>query len=129
MSPYPQPCPVPQATPQIGGRQQGDADVSVGGTVIDVEIAPDRVWVNTRRGAYLGDTGRWVRAERTTCAVFVERDARSEMIEPGDSLWWQGSWAMWTPKAGGQSEIRLNRIGASGVPRPSITRLCADASK
>lgn len=100
--------------------------MSVGGTVVDVEVAADRVWVNTRRGAYLAASGRWVKAERTACAIFVERDARSECIAVGDSLWWQGGRAMWTARsAGSDREVVLRRIGFSGVCRPSITALAA----
>lgn len=35
---------------------------------------------------------------------------------PGDSLWWQGRYAYWTPADKSQQDVRLERIGyASGV--------------
>lgn len=82
----------------------------VGGVV--TEIVPDgsRYWINTN------DHG-------DECAIFVEKNVNSDKIKIGDSVWWQGRDAMWTTKevregAKGESDIKIPRIGYSGVSRP-----------
>lgn len=102
----------------------------VGGTVIEVADDPARpnvIYVNCAdkpRGRRIADT----------CAINVERNADSERIEVGDSVWWQGRWAMWTPQAnrvsseeserrglkcGKDFDIQIPRVGYSGVKHPS----------
>lgn len=81
--------------------------MSVGGRVVEVIVLQDRVWVNTREPSS-GDE----------CAIYVERTAKSRSISEGDSLWWQGRHAMWTPKNRAFFDMELERIGYSGVPRP-----------
>lgn len=88
--------------------------MSVGGRVVETIVLPDKVWVNTRDGS-----------ERRTCAIYVERTAESRTISEGDSVWWQGGTAFWTPRSLGDdppfSDKKLRRIGFSGVPRPLTT--------
>ncbi len=91
-----------------------------GGTVIDHMVLEDKVWINTL------DHG-------DECAIYVEKTAKSRCISEGDSVWWQGSNAYWTPKMnrisseqsaklghkeGIHSDISLKRLGYSGVGRP-----------
>jgi hypothetical protein len=91
----------------------------VGGVVIETLATAERVWVNVEDRTY-GDR----------CAIYVERTAAAERIRPGDSLWWQGRDALWTPQenremdpryaAGGVDyDIRIPRIGYSGVRHPA----------
>lgn len=90
----------------------------IGGKVIETIVLPDKVWVNCKeRPEY-----------STTCAIYVENDARARCISEGDVVWWQGGRAMWTPrrnnransggKCGRDYDIQLKRIGFSGVNRP-----------
>lgn len=102
----------------------------VGGIVIEVSEVkgePDILYVDcadrtTRRG------------KPDTCAICVQKNATSERIQIGDSLWWQGGWAMWTPKenrlteerstraghkCGVDYDIRIPRVGYSGVRHPA----------
>ncbi len=96
----------------------------IGGIVTETITLSNRVWINTVE-----------RDERLTghCAIFVERNSNSEQIKPGDSVWWQSGSAMWTPYAncglnrskdaphqrgGVDYDIRIPRIGFSGVSRP-----------
>jgi len=90
----------------------------IGGIVTQVIVLPDRVWINC------------VEEQSTSkCAIYVERDERSEKVKPADTVWWQGGFAMWTPyeykqgsgKFGIDYEIKLNRIGFSGVAKPNVT--------
>lgn len=84
----------------------------VGGVVIETIVLPDRIWINCRD-------------KRDTCAIYVERNAKSEAIRVGDKLWWQGREAMWTPASGvsaGWYDLRIPRIGYSGLPRPGTER-------
>lgn len=53
------------------------------------------------------------------CAVYVQRSPASRSISEGDSLWWQGQSAYWTPKNRAFEDLRLGRIGCSGVSRPA----------
>ena len=91
----------------------------VGGVVIevaDVPGRPDVLFVDTRD-------------KNDTCAVMVEKDANSERIQIGDALWWQSGWCMWTPQAlrkkqkgmkcGKDFDIKIKKIGYSGVSHPS----------
>lgn len=94
----------------------------VGGIVIEVaEVRdrPDVLFVDCR------ETNP---KYRDTCAIYVEKNETSMCIEPGDSLWWQGRWAMWTPQANRRSEegkcgrdydIKIPRVGYSGVQHPA----------
>lgn len=89
----------------------------VGGIVIETIDTGAAVWVNCQGiGCEQGEQ----------CAILIERSDRSRSISEGDSIWWQSRLAMWTPRGrdglpiGGLHDIRLNRIGYSGAPRPSM---------
>jgi hypothetical protein len=73
-----------------------------GGKVIHTVVMRDRVWVGTDDG-------------HEKCATYVERNAKSRTISEGDSLWWQGGRAYWTPKEHGGNtklhDIVIPRIG------------------
>lgn len=103
----------------------------VGGVVIEVIKLKGRVWVNTVERERL-DTG-----EYNQCAIYIERNENSEQIKLKDSLWWQGRFAMWTPaenrkktcnhehhyscqRAGIDYDIKIPRVGYSGVERPTV---------
>lgn len=94
--------------------------MSVGGVVIEalpcVVRGEERVWINTREPQN-GDE----------CAIYVEASPEARSISEGDSVWWQGGWAMWTPRRSvGRRQVaitdwsdrKLRRIGCSGVNRP-----------
>jgi len=93
----------------------------VGGTVIEIITTGDRLWINCQ------DKG-------DECAILVRRCHKAQSVSEGDTIWWQGGAAYWTPKfnriprpkdsalaqkAGQHYDIRLERIGCSGVARPS----------
>lgn len=89
----------------------------IGGIVIATKILPDKVWVNCV------ETG----TSNDKCAVYCERNDKSEAIRPGDSFWWQSGNCMWTPyentkrkevKAGKDYDIRIRKLGFSGVKEP-----------
>jgi len=97
----------------------------VGGTVVETIHTSDRVWVNCRE--------QYGKSEKhfDECAIYVERNEKSLAIAPGDCVWWQEGWAMWTPKknrvpedegghlrCGEDYDIKIDRIGCSGVGRP-----------
>lgn len=83
----------------------------VGRKVIETITLNDRVWINCE--------GRFVE-----CAIYVERTEEAESVSPGDSLWWQSNWAYWTAYDGelavGKEDVKIPRIGFSGVPRPEL---------
>lgn len=86
--------------------------MSVGGTIIDiVEVSPSKWWVNTVDKSDLMHGGR-------TVAVYC--DPQGEPLTVGDTLWWQGGLCFWTPRThpDGRSDVRLRKIGYSGVPHP-----------
>lgn len=94
----------------------------VGGKVIETIALKDRVWINCRD-------------RNDTCAIYVRKTAKARAVSEGDTVWWQGGWALWTPacnkkktcnhthhyscsRAGVDYDIKLERIGFSGVSRP-----------
>jgi hypothetical protein len=83
----------------------------VGGKVVEaftcVVRGESRVWINTQ-DRHEGE-----------CAIYVESSWPARSVSEGDSIWWQGPWAMWTPKSRAFSDLKLRRIGFSGVNRPS----------
>lgn len=90
----------------------------VGGKVIEVCDHPldqNKIYVNVADRPHR-------RLEE--CAIYVVRDSNSEQIEIGDSLWWQGRYAYWTPQSGTREkcgvdyDIPIERIGFSGVSHP-----------
>lgn len=81
----------------------------VGGKVEETIKLEDKVWVNCR------GTGI---ERKETCAVYVERNADAEAIKPGDSFWWQGGNAYWTPADRSRVEVKIERRSYSGVNRP-----------
>lgn len=89
--------------------------MSVGGKVVESIVLEDRVWVNTHDG---GSGCRKMTCKGHTCAIYVERTPESRTISEGDSLWWQGDFAFWTPVNRAFSDYRLKRIGFSGVSHP-----------
>lgn len=89
----------------------------VGGIVIETIELEDRIWINCsdRRGQ--------------TCAIYVCKSAKSRCVSEGDSIWWHGPFALWTPafnrgkpskeiRANRDYDIKLDRLGCSGVSRP-----------
>lgn len=82
----------------------------VGGEVIEVILLPDKAWVNTRE--------RVARRRPEECAIYVERNRDAEAIRAGDSLWWQGGDAYWTPATREFADRPIPRRGYSGVRRP-----------
>lgn len=94
----------------------------VGGTVIEIIItSTDRLWINCQD-------------KNDECAIYVRKCHKSMSVSEGDAIWWQGGAVYWTPKfnriseaesrkkghrAGVNYDIRLERIGCSGVARPA----------
>lgn len=81
--------------------------MSVGGDVIEVIGAGDKVWINT------SDHGE-------ECAIYVEPTEDAQKIAVGDVLWWQGTSAYWTPRSRIRRDVRIPRIGYSGVRPPRL---------
>jgi hypothetical protein len=81
----------------------------VGGVIVEAVRLPDgAIWVNCAE-----------HPRRQECAIILE--PTNERIRCGDSLWWQGRYAMWTPKSDpldSRSDVHLRRRGYSGVGRP-----------
>lgn len=95
----------------------------VGGTVIDiVEVDPHKWWINTIDGYDLKLPLTPEQLQRRTCAVYC--DPAGERVQVGDALWWQAGYCMWTPKIepDGRSDVRLKKIGGSGVAHPHAPR-------
>jgi hypothetical protein len=79
--------------------------------VLSEEAYENRVWINCRD------------SHDDECAIYVERNADSEQIRVGDTLWWQGRRAYWTTHNRASGEFvcvdqPIPRIGCSGVGRP-----------
>lgn len=100
-------------------RVHGQLAMSVGGLIIDiVEIHPHRWWVNTIDRYDLQHSGD--DPQQRTCAVYV--DPQREPLKVGDQLWWQSSFCFWTPADNSRKDVRLMKIGFSGVPHPDTLK-------
>lgn len=82
----------------------------VGGIVITTITDGDRIYINCRENIKRG--------RPQTCAIYVEKNADSEQIRPGDSVWWQGNRAMWTPTDRRVVDKEIPRRSYSGVKSP-----------
>lgn len=101
----------------------------VGGVVIEVAEVPDRPTILFVDCVERRSAG----SKPQTCAIFVEKNENSLQIQIGDSLWWQGRLAMWTPykiaqataklKQGVDFDVQIPRVGYSGVTHPSRKQL------
>jgi len=89
----------------------------IGGQVIEAITVSDhpkgsRVWINCRE-----------KDSTSECAIYVEDSAAARCVEKGDKVWWQSEWAMWSHyhqgRLVGKADIKLKRIGSSGVSRPT----------
>lgn len=80
----------------------------VGGMVITTIEDGDRVYINCVDRIH----------PREMCAIYVERNADSEQVRPGDSIWWQGKWARWTPADRRVVDKEIPRRSYSGVKSP-----------
>ncbi len=78
--------------------------MSVGGSVTETIDCGDVVWINTVD-------------QYQPCAIYVERTDQARAVSPGDHLWWQGAYAMWTPKGQPFVDKPLRRVGCSGISR------------
>jgi hypothetical protein len=99
----------------------GSLGAMIGGTVLETIPLADKVWVLCCEAGDHSQQG----------AIYVERDDRALVIEPGDFVWWQDMTAMWTPRAnmsGNRADQRsgvdydrqLRKIGYSGAARPAL---------
>lgn len=93
----------------------------VGGRVIEVCDIPGRteLWVDTadfQQG----------RKKPETCSVLVERNEDSEKIQIGDKLWWQGGFCYWTPQDESRVEVKIKKVGGSGVTYETASRRTND---
>ena len=80
--------------------------MSVGGKVTELIKLEDKVYIDTTDGS-------------ESCAIYVELDVNSNNIKIDDIVWWQGKYAYWTTSDRvSKVEIKLNRIGFSGVEKP-----------
>lgn len=97
----------------------------IGGTVTETVEDRSRIWVKVADDKHFD-----------SCAINVVNNDEAKKIKPGDSIWWQGTFAMWTPyenrsearrragittpqRAGVDFDIQIPRVGYSGAPRPT----------
>lgn len=72
----------------------------VGGKVIRVDEAKSKVRIECQDG-------------NDKATIFVEKNEDSQAIEPGDTVWWQGKLAYWTPTTGVDQDVAIPRLGFS----------------
>ena len=105
----------------------------VGGLVIQIaEVVWDgspRLFLNCQEQVWSSKEQRQV-STKQTCAIFVEPDERTPYVEFGDTVWWHGDTAFWTPRDRSDGalmalalalgitdpvDVKLRKIGGSGV--------------
>jgi hypothetical protein len=92
-----------------------------GGVVVEIIDLADKLWVNTVERDKLDEN-----LDRYSSATYVVLDEISRRIRLKDSLWWHGSYAVWTPskntrgigRRGIDFDIQIRRPGFSDVERP-----------
>jgi hypothetical protein len=93
-------------------RNKGGESIMVGGKVVEIVMEPHRIFLNVQDKTYPKDR----------CGIYVLRDADSEQVEVGDSVWWQGNKVFWTPEAtllgSDVVDYPLDRVSYSGVNHP-----------
>jgi hypothetical protein len=81
----------------------------VGGKVVEIVGCEDKIWLDC---VDVHDHG----------SIYVEKDAKARAIIEGDTVWWQGNKAYWTPavmedsdkkRCGIDYDIPLVKIGFS----------------
>lgn len=97
----------------------------IGETVTETVADGDKLWIKVSDDK-LNDS----------CSTNVVNNGDAKKIKPGDCVWWQGKFVMWTPyenrgeirrlrgfkgpqKAGVDYDIQIPRVGFSGVARPN----------
>lgn len=92
----------------------------VGGKVVETIELEDKIWINCEDEK----TPQWndKNYSNDQCAIYVEKTAAARCIQEGDSLWWQGDHAMWTPRKRAFTDFKLKKIGSSGVKRPKAKK-------
>jgi hypothetical protein len=81
----------------------------VGGRVVEVAEIPKRpgiLWINCIQ---------WDYSRPEYCSVLCELNEDSKHIEIGDSVWWQSGHIMWTPVNKSRVDVKIKKIGGSGV--------------
>lgn len=70
------------------------------------------------------------RKGKDTCAIYVSKSVVSQRIQVGDTVWWQGLKAFWTPQrvrlaedatefdCGVHFDIEIPRVGHPGIVHP-----------
>lgn len=82
----------------------------VGGVIVDiVPVSLSKWWINCAEPKHCG---------MQTCAVYC--DPNGEPLAVGDGLWWQGDSCYWTPTHGLRADVKLRKIGFSGVRHPDL---------
>jgi hypothetical protein len=75
----------------------------VGGKIRAVlKINENKLWLNVQDTTY-----------KDECGVYV--DPVGETLRPGDRVWWQGSTCYWTPASEERVEVKLTKVGGSGI--------------
>lgn len=98
----------------MGFPSASGSTTMVGGIVIEVcDVDAERIYVDCR-----------CTVRRDTCAIHVARNVKSEQIQIGDSLWWQGRNAYWTPTSRVAQDFEIPRFLPSGMNHPLANR-CA----
>ena len=92
-----------------------------GGYVIETILTTeDTVWINCRDKVNHG-----------TCGIYVPGTEEARSVSPGDTIWWHGFTAYWTPvttydhegERVGPADIEMNKIGYSTSVRPKPSRI------
>lgn len=88
----------------------------VGGIIVDiVKVDAGKWWVNC--------VENFVRRTPDQCAIYL--DPLGRPVDVGDTVWWQGRSAFWTPADRSLIDVKLPRIGCSGVSHPDAPRCSA----
>lgn len=81
--------------------------MSAGGRVEEIIVFGDKIYIDTFDGLEY-------------CAIYVKRDEFSKQVQLEDIVWWHAAYAIWTPADRSVRDVKLVRVGYSGVSRPNL---------
>ncbi len=105
----------------------------IGGTVVEVIELDDKIWINCEEESKPKWDDKNYKVNQT--AVYVEKTDAARCVENYDTIWWQGEYVLWTPRLtrvnvrNSPKDIKLKKIGSSGVKRPSVKKEEVASSK
>lgn len=87
-----------------------------GGKVVETIELEDKIWVNCEDETVPQWNDKNFAPKQS--AIYIEKTAAGRCVQDGDTIFWEGEYALWTPRKKAFTDYKLKRVGAVGVKRP-----------